>query len=117
MEANKHAIQVLGGYGYTRDYPVERHYRDNRLNPIHEGTHAIHGLDLVGRKIVMADGRALQALVDLIWEDTLSGVYENGLSEFAGDLNLALQSFVNTTDALLACGDLNRRLGKRNPLS
>ena len=37
LEANKHAIQILGGYGYTRDFPVERFYRDNRLNPIHEG--------------------------------------------------------------------------------
>ena len=39
LEANNLAIQVLGGYGYTREYDVEQHYRDNRLNPIHEGTH------------------------------------------------------------------------------
>ena len=38
LEANNLAIQVLGGYGYTREYDVEQHYRDNRLNPIHEGT-------------------------------------------------------------------------------
>src|SRR3546814_14000657 len=49
LEANKLAIQVLGGYGYTRDYPVERLYRDNRLNPIHEGTNGIQALDLLGR--------------------------------------------------------------------
>ena len=53
LEANKHAIQVLGGYGYTRDFPVERLYRDNRLNSIHEGTHGIQGLDLLGRKVSM----------------------------------------------------------------
>jgi len=53
LEANKLAIQVLGGYGYTREYPVERYYRDNRLNHIHEGTHAIHGLDILGRKVSM----------------------------------------------------------------
>ena len=46
LEANKWAIQVLGGYGYTRDYPVERLYRDNRLNMIHEGTNGIQALDL-----------------------------------------------------------------------
>ena len=40
-----------GGYGYTRDYPVEQFYRDNRLNPIHEGTHGIQALDLLGRKV------------------------------------------------------------------
>jgi len=62
LEANKHAIQILGGYGYTREYPVERLYRDNRLNHIHEGTHAIHGLDIMGRKVRMADGAALKIL-------------------------------------------------------
>ena len=41
LAANDLAIQVHGGYGYTRDYDVEQHYRDNRLNPIHEGTHGI----------------------------------------------------------------------------
>ena len=58
-EANKHAIQILGGYGYTREYPVERLYRDNRLNPIHEGSHGIHGLDLLGRKVNLAGGVTL----------------------------------------------------------
>ena len=59
LEANKHAIQILGGYGYTREYPVERLYRDNRLNPIHEGSHGIHGLDLLGRKVNLAGGSTL----------------------------------------------------------
>ncbi|HEU0224900.1 MAG TPA: acyl-CoA dehydrogenase [Steroidobacteraceae bacterium] len=62
LEANKLAIQVHGGYGYTRDYPVERLYRDNRLNHIHEGTHGIHGLDLLGRKVTMHGGAALKDL-------------------------------------------------------
>jgi len=62
LEANKLSIQVHGGYGYTRDYPVERLYRDNRLNHIHEGTHGIHGLDLVGRKLPMQGGQALKEL-------------------------------------------------------
>jgi acyl-CoA dehydrogenase len=63
LEANSLAIQVHGGYGYTRDYNVEQYYRDNRLNPIHEGTHGIQGLDLLGRKMVMADGRAARLFV------------------------------------------------------
>lgn len=62
LEANKLAIQCLGGYGYTRDYPVERLYRDNRLNPIHEGTNAIQGLDLLGRKVLGDGGKALKLL-------------------------------------------------------
>ena len=62
LEANSLAIQVHGGYGYTRDYDVEQHYRDNRLNPIHEGTHGIQGLDLLGRKVTMQGGAGLQLL-------------------------------------------------------
>ncbi len=62
LAANDLAIQVHGGYGYTRDYPVEQFYRDNRLNPIHEGTHGIQGLDLLGRKVTMNGGARLPAL-------------------------------------------------------
>ena len=62
LEANQLAIQVLGGAGYTRDWPLERMYRDNRLNPIHEGTTGIQGLDLLGRK-VLGDGGAALALL------------------------------------------------------
>lgn len=78
LEANKLAIQVLGGYGYTREYPVERYYRDNRLNHIHEGTHAIHGLDILGRKVRMMDGAALKALMV---EMTKTITQANGSSE------------------------------------
>jgi len=62
LEANALAIQVHGGYGYTRDYPVEQFYRDNRLNAIHEGTHGIQALDLLGRKVVMQDGAAFKLI-------------------------------------------------------
>ncbi|MEU4244329.1 acyl-CoA dehydrogenase [Actinoplanes sp. NPDC026619] len=64
--ANDHAIQVHGGYGYTREYPVEQFYRDNRLNSIHEGTDGIQGLDLLGRKVLMRDGAGLTLLLDRI---------------------------------------------------
>ena len=62
LRANEVAIQVLGGYGYTRDFPVERLYRDNRLNMIHEGTNGIQALDLLGRKSIQNGGRAWDAL-------------------------------------------------------
>ena len=62
LEANSLAIQVHGGYGYTRDYDVEQYYRDNRLNPIHEGTHGVQGLDLLGRKVTMQAGAGLGLL-------------------------------------------------------
>ncbi|MFT4099588.1 MAG: acyl-CoA dehydrogenase [Burkholderiaceae bacterium] len=63
QEANSLAIQVHGGYGYTRDYRVEQLYRDQRLNPIHEGTHGIQALDLLGRKVRMQGGAALRLLI------------------------------------------------------
>lgn len=66
LEANSLAIQVMGGAGYTRDHDVEQHYRDNRLNAIHEGTHGIQGLDLLGRKVLLDQGRALGLLVGRI---------------------------------------------------
>jgi hypothetical protein len=68
LEANKWAIQVLGGYGYTRDYPVERFYRDNRLNMIHEGTNGIQSLDLLGRKVFMKNGDGFNLLCSTILE-------------------------------------------------
>ncbi|MEM9045943.1 MAG: acyl-CoA dehydrogenase [Pseudomonadota bacterium] len=64
LRANETAIQVLGGAGYTRDYPLERFYRDNRLNHIHEGTKGIQGLDLLGRKVTAENGAALRALIE-----------------------------------------------------
>jgi alkylation response protein AidB-like acyl-CoA dehydrogenase len=57
-----HAIQILGGSGYTRDFEVELLYRDNRINPIHEGTTGIQGLDLVNRKLRKDGGAAYTAL-------------------------------------------------------
>jgi butyryl-CoA dehydrogenase len=56
--ANDNAIQVLGGAGYTRDHLLEQLYREQRLNAIHEGAEGIHGLDLLGRKVVMHGGAA-----------------------------------------------------------
>ena len=62
LAANDLAIQVHGGYGYTREYDVEQHYRDNRLNPIHEGTHGIQSLDLLGRKVTQRGGASMAEL-------------------------------------------------------
>ncbi len=62
LEANSLAIQVHGGYGYTRDFPVEQYWRDQRLNMIHEGAHGIQALDLLGRKVVMEGGAGWKLL-------------------------------------------------------
>ena len=107
LEANSLAIQVLGGYGYTREYPVEQLYRDNRLNPIHEGTHGIQGLDLLGRKVVMQGGAGLQLLVDTIRETTQRATVAGDESAELGRL---LQEVVDrlphTTATLFSTGDI-----------
>ena len=91
LEANKLAIQVLGGYGYTREYPVERLYRDNRLNHIHEGTHAIHGLDILGRKVSMMDGAALKVLSFEMSETIKVAVLDDALKPHAVKLQQAME--------------------------
>jgi len=98
LEANKLAIQVLGGYGYTRDYPVERYYRDNRLNPIHEGTHGIQGLDLLGRKVIQHDGASLRLLAAQIEQTVLAATEAGGeWTEFGGQLDAVWQRLLTVT--------------------
>lgn len=100
LEANKHAIQVLGGYGYTRDYPVEQYYRDNRLNPIHEGTHGIQGLDLLGRKVMMNDGAGLKLLSKKISEATSAARQYGELIEFSDALDSCLLRIAAVTQSI-----------------
>ncbi len=102
LEANKLAIQVLGGYGYTRDYPVEQLYRDNRLNMIHEGTNGIQALDLLGRKAGMAGGEGLALLLDEMRACAARAADVEGLAEFAAALSAAADRLRATTAALLA---------------
>lgn len=68
-KANDLAIQVLGGAGYTREFPVEQYWRDNRLNPIHEGTNGIQALDLLGRKLWQHNSQGLKELGQRIMAD------------------------------------------------
>ena len=63
---NSPAIQIHGGYGYTRDFPVEQYWRDNRLNMIHEGTHGIQAMGLLGRKVLMEGGKGMALLAGRI---------------------------------------------------
>jgi butyryl-CoA dehydrogenase len=59
-------LQCLGGYGYCQDFPLEQYYRDARIHPIHEGTTGIQAMDLLGRKIMMQNGRAYELYLDEI---------------------------------------------------
>jgi len=110
LEANKMAMQVLGGYGYTREYPLERLYRDNRLNPIHEGTYGIHGIDLLGRKVRMAGGKALTTLLGHIRSDIRRAEERESLRTYAQQLETTLQGVEQTTSILVNCENLNQSL-------
>jgi butyryl-CoA dehydrogenase len=104
LAANDLAIQVHGGYGYTREYAVEQFYRDNRLNPIHEGTHGIQGLDLLGRKVVIDGGAGLTVLLDTI-QATVARAAAAGLTEQAGAVGTAADRVAEVTRTLWAVGD------------
>jgi alkylation response protein AidB-like acyl-CoA dehydrogenase len=106
VEANSLAIQVHGGYGYTRDYPVEQFYRDNRLNAIHEGTHGIHGLDLLGRKVTQQDGALMRALATEIAATVAAARSDAQLSGYADALAAAWARVETVTTQLYGAGDL-----------
>lgn len=104
LKANELAIQILGGHGYTREYPVEQYYRDNRLNPIHEGTHGIQSLDLLGRKVSMNNGAALKQLMALIQATCQRASQFGSLDRLRQPLEQLVQRLGGVTLALL--GDL-----------
>jgi len=105
LEANKLAIQVLGGYGYTREYPVERLYRDNRLNHIHEGTWGIQGLDILGRKVRMHGGAAVSILRQEIQETIDSAISHPELVSFCDQLKTSLLLVEDTIGAVSKADD------------
>ena len=112
LEANSLAIQVHGGYGYTRDYKVEQFYRDNRLNPIHEGTHGIQAMDLLGRKVGMEQGRAFELLLARMGETAAEAQASESklLHQFGEALNAAMAQAGITTRQLLSGRDANLML-------
>ena len=110
QESLSHAIQIHGGYGYTRDYPVEQFYRDNRLNPIHEGTHGIQGLDLLGRKVPMKDGALLKLFGREIESTCREAASVKDLRPMAEALGRAASRAMQTTRKLFATDDLDKTL-------
>jgi butyryl-CoA dehydrogenase len=115
LEANSLAIQVLGGYGYTRDFPVEQLWRDNRLNMIHEGTHGIHGLDLLGRKVVMNEGKALQALAARVGKTVETALQEPALALLGKALASALTRLAQATKSAWSSGNPEEALANATP--
>ena len=111
-EANALAIQVHGGYGYTEDFPVERLYRDQRLNPIHEGTTGVQGLDLLGRKLTMDGGRGVRVFGARVAE-TVAAAADGPFAREAAALDAALKRLTGIGMRLLgqAASDPARGLG------
>ncbi len=89
LTANANAMQILGGAGYTRDHPVEQHYRDNRLNPIHEGSNGIQAIDLLGRKVSLAEGRGISLFLAAIEQTCDRARQRPELAEHAAALDAA----------------------------
>lgn len=106
LKANELAIQILGGHGYTREYPVEQYYRDNRLNPIHEGTHGIQSLDLLGRKLAQNGGAGLKQLIRLIADTGQRAAAHTSLDALREPLEQLVDRLQEVTLGLL--GDLAR---------
>lgn len=115
LEANSLAIQVHGGYGYTRDFPVEQYWRDNRLNMIHEGTHGIQAADLLGRKVLMEGGKGLSLLAGRINTTIERALGDPDLAVHANALAGALQHVGAATKAAWAAGDAGRALANAVP--
>ena len=115
LEANSLAIQVLGGYGYTRDFPVEQYWRDNRLNMIHEGTHGIQALDLLGRKVVMDGGAGLTLLAQRMTATAERAERSPELAAPAQALRAALQQLLEATQAAWSTGVPEEALANATP--
>ena len=115
LEANSLAIQIHGGYGYTRDFPVEQYWRDNRLNMIHEGTHGIQAADLLGRKVVMQGGAGLQLLARTIGATIAQARKHPELAAWADQLAQALQDVGEATQAAWATGNPTEALANAVP--
>lgn len=94
-------MQVLGGAGYTDDFPLEQHYRDIRVNAIYEGTTTIHGLDLLGRKIMMAKGRTAQLYLQELQETMAQAQAFERLKPFATQLAQAGKVLQEVTTHLM----------------
>jgi hypothetical protein len=115
LEANSLAIQVHGGYGYTRDFPVEQYWRDNRLNMIHEGTHGIQAADLLGRKVRLNGGAAMGLLSQRIAATVGAAQGRAELADFARSLEQAWQAVVAAGQAAWQGGDAQRALANAVP--
>ena len=104
------AVQILGGAGYTTDFPVEQFYREARIHPIHEGTTGIHGLDLLGRKVLMQQGKAVKYLLEEIQQTMADASSQPALVPLIDQLQEALGQLDVVTRHLLALAPISQEV-------
>ncbi|GAA1000244.1 acyl-CoA dehydrogenase [Subtercola frigoramans] len=114
LEGNSLAIQVMGGVGYTRDFPVEQYWRDQRLNMIHEGTHGVQAMDLLGRKVRQNGGQSLAELGAKIARTVLAG-NEADFENESDALASAWESVVRAANHAWESGDPRDALANATP--
>ena len=95
MEITSDAIQIFGGYGYTRDQGIEQLYRDNRITPIYEGTNSVQAIDLVFRKLVNKNGNVINRYVKFIEEEIKKNKGRKQIKEFVEKLEHYLKKLIN----------------------
>lgn len=113
MRVTSDGVQVFGGYGFTQDFPAEQFYRDIRITPIYEGTTGIQSQDLLGRKVPMANGKAMMLLSEEIKATITAAMEHDELKKYAGMLAKEGERLQKVTMHLLgvaATGDVERYL-------
>ena len=123
MEITSDAMQIFGGYGYTKDQGIEQLYRDNRITPIYEGTNSVQAIDLVFRKLVNKDKDIIGRYVKLIEEEIKKNKNQIKIKPLTEKLNEYLKITINFTnwikdkmanskdDVSAACNDYLKVLG------
>jgi alkylation response protein AidB-like acyl-CoA dehydrogenase len=94
-------LQCFGGSGFCDDYPLELYYRDARIHPIHEGTTGIHGIDLLGRKVIRQNGKAFQLFLVEVEKVIGEARKYQGLEIYAQGLSGALEKLKSVTEHLV----------------
>lgn len=100
-ESINEGLQILGGYGYCMDFPLQQYLRDIRIMSIYEGTTGIQSLDLLGRKMTMSEGRTWTLLLDNINQSLDAASTETSLSDYAHLLRVAVKDTQHALDYLL----------------
>jgi acyl-CoA dehydrogenase len=123
MEITSDAMQIFGGYGYTKDQGIEQLYRDNRITPIYEGTNSVQAIDLVFRKLVNKNGNIIENYTQLVKKGIDESKNNTETKIFAEKLNQYLQILIDFTvwieksmknskdDVSAACNDYLKVLG------